>query len=115
MLPPPMEPLAPSSPIPTLDLSTATLLDALIALPESGDRGVIFYDAKGRQRRVSYAELWARSLRFAGGLRRAGLRVGDPVALVLPDPEGRIIAILGPKAAGCPPAPTYPPFPPPAR
>src|SRR5207245_1509229 len=95
--------------IPTIDLSRVTLLDALDQLPRCRERGVTFYDGRGRPRGASYAELWGRALRFASGLRRRGLRPGEPVILILPDPEEAIIAILGAIAAGCPPAPIYPP------
>src|SRR5215813_4693526 len=95
--------------IPTLDLSTATLLDSLDDLSRCRERGVTFYNSRGRPHRVPYAELWARSLRFASGLRRRGLQPGEPAVLVLPDPEEAIVATLGAMAAGCPPAPIYPP------
>jgi acyl-CoA synthetase (AMP-forming)/AMP-acid ligase II len=96
--------------ISTLDLSSATLLDSLRDLSRVRERGVTFYDGRGRAHRVSYAELWARSLRFAEGLRRAGMRAGDTLVLVLPAPEEAIVAILGSMAAGCAPAPVYPPI-----
>src|SRR5262245_45326403 len=96
--------------IPTLDLSTATLLDSLRDLSRVRDRGVTFYDGRGRPHRVSYADLWSRALRFANGLRRVGMRPGDPLVLVLPEPQEAIVAILGAMAAGCPPAPIYPPI-----
>src|ERR1043165_3801838 len=105
-------PTTPSrAPIPMVDLSQATLLSALADLVRCRERGVTFYDGRGRPQRVPYAELWARGLRFARGLSRRGLKPGEPVVLVLPDPEEAIIAILGAIAAGCPPAPIYPPVP----
>src|SRR5438105_10168145 len=96
--------------ISTLDLSSATLLDSLRDLSRVRERGVTFYDGRGRPHRLPYAELWARALRFANGLRRAGMRPGEALVLVLPDPEEAIIAILGSMAAGCAPAPIYPPI-----
>jgi fatty-acyl-CoA synthase len=94
----------------TLDLSRATLMDSLTALAGVSSRGVTFYDAKGRSERLSYGELWDRALRFAAGLRKLGLEPGDPLVLILTEPKDAIIAILGSIAAGCPPAPVYPPM-----
>src|SRR5262249_22262276 len=89
------------APLPMVDLSRATLFSALTDLVGCHERGVTFYDGRGRPRRVPYAELWARGLRFARGLHRRGLKPGEPVVLVLPDPEEAIIAILGAIAGGC--------------
>jgi hypothetical protein len=93
----------------TLDLSRATLMESLTALAGVTSRGVTFYDTKGRPERLSYAELWERALRFAAGLRKLEMAPGDPLVLILTDPKEAIIAILGSIAAGCPPAPVYPP------
>jgi fatty-acyl-CoA synthase len=95
--------------IATLDLSQATLMESLSALAGVRARGVTFYDAKGRPERLSYDELWREALRFAAGLRKLKMAPGDPLVLILTDPKDAIIAILGSIAAGCPPAPVYPP------
>ena len=95
--------------IATLDLSQATLMDSLSALAGVHARGVTFYDGKGRPARLSYDELWKQALRFAAGLRKLKMAPGDPLVLILTDPKDAIIAILGSIAAGCPPAPVYPP------
>jgi acyl-CoA synthetase (AMP-forming)/AMP-acid ligase II len=95
--------------IPILDLSSRTLLDSLAELAGQRERGITFYDARGRRSRLCYAELWARALRFASGLRRAGMQPGDPLIVVLAEPGEAIVAMLGAMAAGCPPAPIYPP------
>ena len=95
--------------IATVDLSQATLMDSLSALAGVRSRGVTFYDAKGRPERLSYDELWQQALRFAAGLRKLKMAPGDPLVLILTDPKDAIIAILGSIAAGCPPAPVYPP------
>lgn len=95
--------------IATVDLSQATLMDALSALAGVRTRGVTFYDGKGRPERLSYDELWREALRFAAGLRALKMSPGDPLVLILTEPKDAIIAILGSIAAGCPPAPVYPP------
>lgn len=96
-------------PIDTLNLDSTTLVDSLRGLDRVASRGITFYDTRGRSEHVPYAELWRRALSFAAGLRERGLTPGQPVALVLPDPQEAIIAILGSIAIGCPPAPIYPP------
>src|SRR5437588_12561337 len=68
-----------------------------------------FSDPKGKLRSVPLAEIVTRSRRFAGGLFRRKIRPGDPVILVMTDPEAAITAILGCMIAGCPPSPVYPP------
>jgi fatty-acyl-CoA synthase len=95
--------------IATVDLSQATLMDSLSALSGIRSRGVTFYDGKGNPERLSYDELWQRALGFAAGLRKLKMAPGDPLILILTDPKEAIVAILGSIAAGCPPAPVYPP------
>jgi acyl-CoA synthetase (AMP-forming)/AMP-acid ligase II len=90
-------------------VAESTLLPALDALRTAAGRGVTFLDARGRPRRVAYPDLWSTALRFAGGLRGRGIAPGEPVGLVLADPEETIVAVLGAMAAGCPPVPIYPP------
>jgi acyl-CoA synthetase (AMP-forming)/AMP-acid ligase II len=87
---------------------TCSVLDAIQELGAERARGVTFVAARER-RQASYAELVARMSRVASGLRERGLRAGDAVAVVLPDPEEAIVAIVGAMAAGVAPAPMYPP------
>jgi len=96
--------------ISSVNLESNTLVDALAHLEHIESRGVTFYASRGEKKRVSYAELWQRALCFGHGLQKRGLKPGEPVVLVLPDPEEAIIAILGAISVGCPPAPIYPPF-----
>jgi acyl-CoA synthetase (AMP-forming)/AMP-acid ligase II len=91
-------------------MTNPTLLDPLRELSRVTNRGITFYDPRGRAKQVSYAEMWRRALAFGGGLLRRGAQPGQAVVMVLPDPEEAIIAILGAMAVGCPPAPIYPPF-----
>lgn len=86
-----------------------TLLQAFESLRAANGRAVTFLDARGRPTRVPYPDLWNAALRFASGLRRRGIDPGDPVILVLADPQEAIVATLGAMAAGCPPVPVYPP------
>ncbi len=64
-------------------------------------------DASARTR--SYGDIRAAAYRVAGGLRRAGLRRGDVVALVLSDAEQFLTTLLGASIAGLVPASLYPP------
>jgi fatty-acyl-CoA synthase len=51
----------------------------------------------------------AAAYRVGGGLRRAGLRPGDVVALVIPDAERFLTTLFGATIAGVVPASLYPP------
>ncbi|HET8650562.1 MAG TPA: acetoacetate--CoA ligase [Gemmatimonadales bacterium] len=61
---------------------------------------LIFWNERGRQREISYSELFAAAARFAGGLRRQGIGVGDRVAGFMPNLPETIIAMLGTTALG---------------
>ncbi len=58
----------------------------------------------------SFAALERASARHGGGLQALGLRPGDRVALVLPDPAEFLLAFLGAQRAGLVPVPLYPPL-----
>ncbi|MCC6648389.1 MAG: AMP-binding protein, partial [Polyangiaceae bacterium] len=58
----------------------------------------------------SFAALERASARHGGGLQSLGLRPGDRVALVLPDPADFLLAFLGAQRAGLVPVPLYPPL-----
>jgi len=60
--------------------------------------------------RLSYGELQAAAAETAGGLQRAGLRAGDPVALMFPTHPDLLIAFFGVMLAGGVPVPLYPPL-----
>jgi fatty-acyl-CoA synthase len=86
----------------------------LRTLPEALDEGSTsgagysFLSEAGTRPR-SYAEMRAAAYRVAGGLRRAGLRRGDVVALVIGDAEQFLTALFGAMIAGLVPASLYPP------
>jgi len=86
------------------------VLEALIELRSRKDPGVSFANSSGNLRHVSSADLINHSQKFAGGLRKLGVKEGEPVILVMTDPESAIIAILGCMIAQCPPTPVYPPL-----
>src|SRR2546429_4075288 len=49
--------------------------------------------------RLSYASLWDRAARVAGGLRGLGVQRGDRAAIRLRNGVGRVLALLRPGAA----------------
>ncbi len=59
---------------------------------------------------LSYAELHAAASETAYGLQQAGLRAGDPVALMFPTHPDLLIAFFGVMLAGGVPVPLYPPL-----
>ena len=87
-----------------------SVLEAFHELQKVHEAGVQFADLHGRLNRHSYAELMQHGRRFAAALLRARVERGEPVILVMTDPENAVIAILGCMIAGCPPAPVYPPM-----
>ncbi len=76
-----------------------TLRDAIRAAgerpvdPSSGD-AIILLDSQGRERRLSYAELWSGARTAAAGLRTRGVQEGDRILLLLPTSDA-YITILG--------------------
>ena len=85
------------------------LIDALKSLRGEKRVGVRFADGKGGLRRLSYSELIDLGCSFANGLFRKGVHTGEPVVLVMTNPESAVVTILGCMIAGCPPTPIYPP------
>ncbi len=84
-----------------------TLPEALLQGART-DAGYVFV-AGDAERRRSFADLHDAAMRAAAGLRAAGLRRGDLVALVLPDAEAFLTTLFGASMAGLIPASLYPP------
>ncbi|MCU1382962.1 MAG: hypothetical protein JWL71_1659 [Acidobacteria bacterium] len=83
-------------------------LPQALALAAKTDAGYCFA-AGDADRQRSFADLQIAALRAAASLRAAGLRRGDLVALVLPDPEEFLTTLFGASIAGLVPASLYPP------
>ncbi|MCF6737197.1 class I adenylate-forming enzyme family protein [Blastococcus sp. KM273129] len=64
---------------------------------QHGDRTAIVEFGGGR---LTYAELWQRAMRVAGGLRDAGVTTGDRVAVQLPNGVDWVLAFWGAQLAG---------------
>ncbi|MEV6596185.1 amino acid adenylation domain-containing protein [Actinoplanes sp. NPDC051346] len=86
-----------------------TLTDVLVrAATHAPDRGVVHVDDSGGERLTTYAELYADSLRIAGGLRRAGLAAGDPLLVVAENSAEFLPLFWGAVLAGVVPVPLPP-------
>ena len=72
--------------------------------------GLTFLDAQERETPLSFAELYERAQRSAGGLREMGIVSGDRVAIVLPTGLDFMDAFFGAVLAGAVPVPLYPPL-----
>jgi acyl-CoA synthetase (AMP-forming)/AMP-acid ligase II len=72
--------------------------------------GLAFLDAQERETRLSFAELYERAQKAAGGLRQMGIRPRDRVAIVLPTGPEFMDAFFGAVLAGAVPVPLYPPL-----
>jgi fatty-acyl-CoA synthase len=72
--------------------------------------GLTFLDGQERETLVSFAELYERAQRAAGGLRELGVERGDRIAIVLPTGPEFMDAFFGAVLAGAIPVPLYPPL-----
>ena len=86
------------------------VLESLREYSRMSETGVYFADAVGKLKYVPTGELISNARRFAGGLKKSGAKPGEPVILVMTEPESAINAILGCMIAECPPTPVYPPM-----
>ena len=72
--------------------------------------GLTFLDGHERETFLSFAELYERAQRAAGGLRELGVERGDRIAIVLPTGPEFMDAFFGAVLAGAIPVPLYPPL-----
>ncbi|GAC1651407.1 MAG: acetoacetate--CoA ligase [Gemmatimonadaceae bacterium] len=61
---------------------------------------IVFWNERGRQQTLSYADLYREVSRVAAALRRHGLRAGDRVAGFMPNIPETVIAMLATSAVG---------------
>ncbi len=85
------------------------IVDKFSDLRKVQDRSVLFVDGRGASHRYTHKELLDTAQSFAGGLLKSGVNPGEPVVLVMTNPEAAVITILGCMMLGCPPTPVYPP------
>jgi acyl-CoA synthetase (AMP-forming)/AMP-acid ligase II len=89
---------------PTFD----TLTEMLDSAAQSG-QSLFFVDRNENDTEVSFAQIRRHALELAAGLRAAGARTGDRVALVLPTGPEFVASFFGVLYAGAIPVPLYPP------
>ena len=77
----------------------SSLASALRAVVERQARDEAIVEVGGE--RITYRELWDRAARVAGGLREAGARRGDRIAMRLPNGVDWCVAFYGIQLAGC--------------
>jgi fatty-acyl-CoA synthase len=86
-----------------------TFIDVLRDNAEHTDRAVTFVRANGEERKVSYPGLWLEARRRAFSLAALGLKKGDRVALILPEPDEFVLTFIAALTAGVVAVPIYPP------
>lgn len=99
--------LAPSKPI---DADTLVEILRLRAESEPGRPHIYLKGEGGAETIVRYGDLYAEATEIASGLAGRGVRVGDPVALMLPTSREFFSAFAGILLAGGMAVPLYPPF-----
>jgi fatty-acyl-CoA synthase len=86
-----------------------TFIDVLRENAVHSDRSVTFLRATGEERTVGYPDLWREACRRAHALASLGLKRGDRVALVLPEPDEFVLTFIAALTAGIVAVPIYPP------
>ncbi len=76
----------------------ASLVEMLRASVERDRDGLAIAEVGGE--RLTFAQLWDRAARVAGGLRAAGLERGDRAAILLPNGVDWVLAFWGAQLAG---------------
>jgi 1-acyl-sn-glycerol-3-phosphate acyltransferase len=69
----------------------------------------ITFCSDGREETLTYEQLWCDACAIAGALQQQGIRLGEPVALMLPTGRDYFGAFFGILLAGAVPVPLYPP------
>lgn len=100
--------IGPAAPLRVEEMPTLVEALRLRALAEPMRTHVLLHGDE-HVRPVSYAELWDGAARIAGALRERGLRIGEPVALMLPTGLDYLQSFMGVLAAGGIAVPLYPP------
>jgi len=80
----------------------------LARLADAANRGFVFVRPDGAERFVPWSELCASAERRAGDLHALGLKKGDRLAIVVPEPDEFVLSFLGAVMGGIVPVPIYP-------
>jgi fatty-acyl-CoA synthase len=86
-----------------------TFVDVLRENAQHADRAVTFVRTSGEERRVTFPELWQEAKRRGRALLDLGVKKGDRVALILPEPDEFVLTFIGALTAGIVAVPMYPP------
>jgi len=85
-----------------------TVAEAIRQLRGKDDRGYVFVRPDGSERFVSFTALCDIAERRAAQLHARGLKKGDRLAIVVPDPDEFVLSFLGAIMGGIVPVPMYP-------
>jgi len=85
-----------------------TLPEAIRQLAQHTDRGFVFVRPDGTERFCAFSELCDQAERRAADLHARGLKKGDRLAIVVPDPDEFVLSFLGAVMGGIVPVPIYP-------
>ena len=85
-----------------------TLPAAIRQLAQHTDRGFVFVRPDGAERFCAFSELCDQAERRAASLHARGLKKGDRLAIVVPDPDEFVLSFLGAVMGGIVPVPIYP-------
>ncbi|HSO32188.1 MAG TPA: fatty acyl-AMP ligase [Labilithrix sp.] len=80
----------------------------LARLGDAADRGFVFVRPDGTERFVPWSELCEQAERRAADLHARGLKKGDRLAIVVPEPDEFVLSFLGAVMGGIVPVPIYP-------
>jgi fatty-acyl-CoA synthase len=86
----------------------AEAIRQLAKLDASADRGFVFVRPDGTERFCAFAELCDQAERRAADLHARGLKKGDRLAIVVPEPDEFVLSFLGAIMGGIVPVPIYP-------
>ena len=75
---------------------------------DAAGRGFVFVRPDGSERFVRWSELCERAEHRAADLHALGLRKGDRLAIVVPEPDEFVLSFLGAVMGGIVPVPIYP-------
>ena len=80
----------------------------LAQLEASAHRGFVFVRPDGTERFCAFSELCDQAERRAADLHARGMKKGDRLAIVVPDPDEFVLSFLGAVMGGIVPVPIYP-------
>jgi fatty-acyl-CoA synthase len=97
----------------TLNVATSTTLAEVITIyaNQSANRPHVYlHDEQGKEKIITYGQLYAGAQAIARGLFKRGIQQGETIAIMLPTDETFFYAFFGIILAGAVPVPIYPPF-----